>query len=340
MKNILLLTLLSASFLYGQTQNTPDEKHLANIKQLTFGGTNAEAYFSADEKQLIYQTTRDSFKCDQIFIMNVDGTNNHLVSSGTGRTTCAYFYPDGKKILYASTHLGGKNCPPEADRSKGYVWGVYKSFDIFTANPDGSNLKQITIADGYDAEATISQDGKQIVFTSARDGDLELYLMNADGSNQQRLTFDKGYDGGAFFSPDGKQIVYRAHHPKDSVDQKLGEDLLAQELVKPTQMDLFIINADGTNKRQITNNGAANFGPFFTPDGKKIIFSSNVHDIKGWNFDLFLIDTDGKNLEQVTFSPGFDGFPMFSSDGKKFVFSSSRNATSRHEINMFIADWK
>ena len=334
MKKFLFLFLFSTVVVFSQT-----EKHLGNIKQLTFGGTNAEAYFSYDGKKLIYQSTRDSFACDQIFTMNIDGSDNTLVSTGTGRTTCAYFYKDGKKILYASTHLAGKECPPPADRSKGYVWGVYKSFDIFSANADGSNLQQLTNSDGYDAEATISPDGKTIVFTSSRDGDLELYLMNADGTNQRRLTFDKGYDGGAFFSPDGKQLVYRAHHPVDSLDRKNGEDLLAQELVKPSQMEIFVINIDGTGKRQITNNGAANFAPYFTPDGKKILFSSNVNDPKVYNFDLYLVDVDGKNLEQITFSDGFDGFPMFSPDGKKLVFASSRNAKSRHEINVFIADW-
>ena len=334
MKKIVLFLLIVSTSVWGQT-----EKHLANIKQLTFSGTNAEAYFSSDGTQLIYQATRDQFKCDQIFTMNIDGSNNTLVSTGKGRTTCPYFYPNGKKILYASTHEDDDDCPPQPDKSKGYVWGVFNSYDIYVANSDGSDLEVLNASDGYDAEATISPDGKHIVFTSDRDGDLELYIMDADGSNVRRLTYDKGYDGGAFFSPDGKQIVYRAHHPTDSVDQKNGEDLLKQELVKPTHMEIFTINSDGTNKRQITHNGAANFAPYFTPDGKGIIFSSNMHDPNGYNFDLFLIDLEGKNLEQITYDPGFDGFPMFSPDGKKLVFESMRNAKSRHEINIFIADW-
>jgi Tol biopolymer transport system component len=272
--------------------------------------------------------------------MNVDGSHDTLVSTGTGRTTCGYFFPDGKKIIYASTHLGGGDCLPDPDRSKGYVWAVFHSYDIFSANADGSDLHRLTSSDGYDAEGTISPDGKTIFFTSARDGDLEIYTMNADGSNQKRLTFDKGYDGGAFFSPDGKQIVYRAHHPSTPEDQKEGEELLVRDLVKPTHMEIFVMNADGSNKRQITDNGAANFAPFFTPDGKRIIFSSNVNDQKGWNFDLYLVDLDGKNLEQVTYSDSFDGFPMFSADGKKLVFATGRNATQRREINIFIADWK
>jgi Tol biopolymer transport system component len=328
------LFVLSTLLLFSQT-----ERHLANIQQITFGGSNAEAYFSSDGKQLIYQATKDHYKCDQIFTMNVDGSNSKLVSNGEGRTTCAYFFPDGKHIIYASTHDDDNDCPPRADRSKGYMWEVYNAYDIYIANADGSKAKKLAASKGYDAEATISQDGKQIVFTSSRDGDLELYVMKADGSDVRRLTYDKGYDGGAFFSPDGKQIVYRAHHPVESADIKEGELLLQDELVRPSKMELFIINTDGTGKKQITHNGAANFGPFFTPDGKKIIFASNINDPKGYNFDLFLIDCNGKNLEQVTFSPGFDGFPMFTPDGKKLVFVSNRKASSQHEFNIFTADW-
>ena len=332
-----LLVFFLPTFSFAQLAS---ESHLANVKQITFGGLNAEAYFSADGTKLIYQSAKSGYPCDRMFTMNIDGTGDTLVSTGTGRTTCGYFFPDGKRIIYASTHLGSSDCLPDPDRSKGYVWAVFNSYDIFSANPDGSDLKRLTTTEGYDAEGTISPDGKTIVFTSARDGDLEIYTMKADGSNQKRLTFDKGYDGGAFFSPDGKQIVYRAHHPITPEDQKEGEELLARGLVKPTHMEIFVMNADGSNKRQITNNGAANFAPYFTPDGKKIIFSSNVYDSQGWNFDLFLVDVDGKNLEQVTFSESFDGFPMFSPDGKKLVFASGRNASQRHEINIFVANWK
>lgn len=332
MKHCVLFLILT-SMIFSQT-----ERHFGNIRQITNGGSNAEAYFSADGKQLIYQATKDKHLCDQIFTMSIDGSNSKLVSTGEGRTTCGYFFPDGR-IVYASTHDDDSDCPPTPDRSKGYLWGVFNAYDIYVANADGSDPKVLAASDGYDAEATISPDGKQVVFTSSRDGDLELYVMNADGSNVRRLTFDKGYDGGAFFSPDGRSIIYRAHHPVDAKDQLEGEQLLKEELVKPTAMELFVINADGTGKRQLTKNGTANFAPFFTPDGKKIIFASNVNDPTGYDFDLFLIGIDGKNLEQITFSKGFDGFPMFSPDGKKLVFVSSRNAASRHEFNIFIADW-
>ena len=332
MKHLLIIMLI-VSALSGQT-----ERRLSNIRQLTFGGSNAEAYFSADGKKLIYQATKDQYTCDQIFTMNIDGSNNTLVSTGNGRTTCGYFFPDGK-IIYASTHDDDDDCPPNPDRSKGYVWGVFNAYDIYVANADGSKPKKLAASKGYDAEATISPDGKQVVFTSSRDGDLELYIMNADGSNVRRMTHDKGYDGGAFFSPDGKMLVYRAYHPTDSSEIKEGENLLNDELVKPAKMELFVMNTDGTDKRQITHNSAANFAPFFTPDGKKILFSSNVNDPAGYDFDLFLVDLDGKNTQQITHAKGFDGFPMFSPDGKKLVFVSSRNAKIRHEFNIFIADW-
>lgn len=333
MKHLLMFLVLASSLL------AQSERRLTNLTQITFGGSNAEAYFSADGKQLIYQATKDKYTCDQIFTMNIDGSNSKLVSTGDGRTTCAYFFPDGKRIVYASTHDDDDDCPPNPDRSKGYVWGVFNAYDIYVANADGSKPKKLAATDGYDAEATISPDGKEIVFTSSRDGDLEIYIMNADGSNVRRITNEKGYDGGAFFSPDGKMLVYRAFHPTDPKEIAEGEALLKEQLVKPSKMELFVINTDGTGKRQLTHNGAANFAPFFTPDGKKILFSSNVNDPTGYDFDLFLVDLEGKNLEQVTYSKGFDGFPMFTRDGKKLVFVSSRNAKAKHEFNIFLADW-
>ena len=316
------------------------EKHLRNIKQLTFGGQNAEAYFSADGKKLIFQSNRDPLKCDQIFTMNVDGSDQHMISTGKGRTTCSFFYPDGKKILYSSTHLGGADCPPKPDYSKGYVWGIYPSYDIFTANPDGSDLKQLTKEPGYDAEAVISADGKKIVFTSIRNGDLDIYIMDADGSNVKQLTHKLGYDGGPAFSPDGKLIVYRAHHPKTEQEIKDYKDLLAQNLIRPTYLEIWTMKSDGSDKRQITDLGAASFAPAFYPDGKHIIFSSNVGSTGGMgNFELYGVDLDGKNLERITFTDGFDGFPMFSPDGKKLVWISGRNGKVPHETNVFIADW-
>jgi Tol biopolymer transport system component len=317
----------------------PDEKHLRNLKQLTFGGENAEAYFSSDGKQLIFQSTREGRACDQIYTMNIDGSNAKMISTGDGRTTCSYIFPGGRRILYSSTHLGSKECPPRPDFSQGYVWAVYPSFDIFTAKPDGSDLKQLTNTAGYDAETTITLDGKKLVFTSMRDGDLEIYTMKADGTNVKRLTNELGYDGGPFWSYDGKQIVYRASHPQTEQQKADYIRLLKQNLIRPTTLEIWVMNADGSNKRQVTRNGKANFGPYFFPDGKRIIFSSNMDDPRGRNFDLYRINVDGTGLERLTFNPTFDGFPMFSPNGKKLVFASNRNAAKEGDTNIFIADW-
>lgn len=317
----------------------PQETHLRNLRQLTFGGENAEAYFSADDRRLIFQAHRGAGNCDQIYIMDREGDSPQMVSTGTGRTTCAYFFPDGQRILYASTHLGSAACPPPPDYSRGYVWPLEKTYDLFTANPDGSDLQRLTATPGYDAEATISRDGNKIVFTSVRDGDLELYSMDADGENVKRLTYETGYDGGAFYSADGSQIVYRAHHPTDPQEIEDYRALLQEGLIRPIQLELFVMDADGGNKRQITRNGAANFGPFFHPDGKRIIFSSNLADPRGRNFDLYLINADGSGLERITYDDNFDGFPMFTSDGKQLVFASNRNAQQQGDTNIFIADW-
>ena len=317
----------------------PAEPRLRNIRKLTHGGENAEAYFSADGEKLIFQATRPGVNsCDQIFTMNVEGADVERVSTGAGRTTCAYFFPSGDRILYASTHEHDPNCPPPPDMSRGYVWALYE-FDLFTANEDGSDVRRLAGAPGYDAEATISPDGSRIVFTSVRDGDLDIYIMDADGGNLQRLTDEPGYDGGAFFSADGSRIVYRAHHPSTAAELADYRALLAAGLVRPTTLDIFVMNADGSNKRRITSNNAANFAPFFHPNGHQIIFSSNLHDPDGRNFDLYLINVDGTGLERVTQHGEFDGFPMFTRDGRTLVFASNRGAEQQGYTNVFLADW-
>jgi TolB protein len=351
MKNSLLgsvlVGLLSATSYLAVSAQEPipsqradaNETHLKNLKQLTSGGQNAEAYFSLDGNKLSFQSTRPPFECDQIFSMNVDGTNVKLLNSGKGRTTCGFFFPDGKRIIYASTHLAGETCPPAPDRSKGYVWPIYPTYEIFSANIDGSGLKRLTKSPGYDAEGTISRDGKKIVFTSMRSGDLDIYTMNADGSGAKRLTTEKGYDGGPFFSSDGTTIVYRAYHPKTKEELKEYESLLKQNLIKPSRAEIFIMSADGSNKRQVTNNGAANWAPFLHPNNRQIIFSSNLHDPERRSFSLYVINVDGTGLERVTYGARFDSFPMFSRDGKRLVFASTRNAKEAREFNIFIADW-
>jgi TolB protein len=317
----------------------PQEKHLRNVRQLTFGGENAEAYFSGDGRQLIFQSKRETRECDQIYTMDADGTKTQMISTGMGRTTCSYFFPTGGRVLYSSTHLGGKDCPPRPDYSHGYVWPIYPSYDIFTARTDGSDLKQLTKTPGYDAEATISTDGKKIVFTSMRDGDLDIYTMDFNGKNVRRLTDELGYDGGAFFSADGKQIVYRAVHPTTPEEIARYKQRLEENMIEPTVLEIWVMNADGTNKRQVTRLGKASFAPYFFPDGKRIIFASNVNDPKGRDFDLYVINTDGTGLERITYNNSFDGFPMFSPNGKRLVFASNRNAQERGDTNVFIADW-
>jgi Tol biopolymer transport system component len=317
----------------------PAEPRLRNLRQLTDGGENAEAYFSADGTRLIFQATRPGeSECDQIYTMGVDGSDLSRVSSGEGRTTCGYFFPAGDRILYSSTHLHDSACPPPPDYSRGYVWAL-DEYDVFTARPDGSDLGRITDSPGYDAEATISPDGSRIVFTSVRDGDLEIYTMDAEGGDVRRLTHEPGYDGGAFFSPDGTKIVYRSWHPADSSELADYRSLLASGLVRPNRMHIFVMDADGSNRVQVTDLPGASFAPFFHPSGDRIIFASNQHDPTSRNFDLYVVNVDGTGLERVTQDADFDGFPMFSPDGRRLVFASNRNAAREGDTNLFIADW-
>jgi len=353
----LTVLLCAAGFLAGQSSDQqtagssnsslalPQEKHLRNVRQLTFGGQNAEAYFSADDRYLIFQHQGGDVACDQIYTIPVETPDGkpaqpRLVSTGKGRTTCSYFFPAGDRILFSSTHAASVECPPKPDYSKGYVWPIYSTYDIYTAKPDGSDLRRLTNSPGYDAEATISRDGKKIVFTSTRNGDLDIYTMDADGTHVRQLTHELGYDGGAFFSYDGKKIVYRAEHPRTPQEIADYKSLLAQGLIRPGNLEIWVMDADGKHKHQVTHNGAANFAPFFLPDGKRIIFASNQADPKnGRDFDLYIINEDGTGQERITFYPDFDAFPMFSSDGRKLVWASNRNGKAPHETNIFIADW-
>jgi TolB protein len=313
------------------------ERFFANLRQLTFGGQNAEAYFSPDGRSLIFQRTVADSGCDQEYIMGIDGTGLRRVSNGLGRTTCGYFYEGGSRVLYSSTSHVSQSCPPPPDYSMGYVWALY-DFDIYTSMSDGSDLRRLTETDGYTAEATLSPDGRTIVFTSVMDGDLDIYTMNVDGTNLTRLTNTVGYDGGPFFSPDGSMIVYRSWHPVSPDEVADYRTLLAQGLARPSRMEIWVMNADGSDQRQVTRLGHANFAPFFHPDGRRIIFASN-HATGERDFDLYLIGIDGTGLTQVTHYEDFDGFPMFSPDGTKLVFASNRYGSVAGETNIFIADW-
>ena len=315
------------------------ERHLRNIRQLTFGGNNAESYFSRSGKQLIFQRTeRLDGGCDQEYLMNIDGSGLRRISNGWGRTTCGFFYDGDKRVLYASTFAHDHACPPSPDRSQGYVWPL-GNLEIYTSKTDGSDLRALTNNGAYNAEATVAPDGKTIIFTSTRDGDIDLYTMNLEGGDVHRITSRVGYDGGAFFSPDGKRIVWRAAYPVTAADSADYLRLLHNRLVRPARVELWVANADGSDAKQITHLGGANFAPYFHPDGKRIIFSSNFESPKSGAFDLFLINVDGSGLEKVTTHPDFDSFPMFSPDGKKLVWASNRHGRENGETDIFIADW-
>jgi len=343
MKTLITILLLSA----GLTLYSQDEKHLKNLSMLTHGGDNAEAYFSYDGKFASFQSNNVKWglKCDQIFNLDItkaakDSTYKpDLISTGKGRTTCSYYLKDNKHIIYASTHKSGDECPPAPETKGKYLWAVYKSFDIYVADLKGNITKQLTTTDGYDAEATVSPKGDKIVFTSDRSGDLELWTMDIDGKNQKQITFGLGYDGGAFFSPDGKKLVFRASRPTEETEVKEYKELLAQGLVAPSNMEIYTCNVDGSDLKQITHLGKANWAPFYHPSGKKIIFSSNHHSKKGYDFQLFMVNEDGSGLEQITNKSMFNAFPMFSLDGKKLIFSSNRNNGGTRDTNLFIADW-
>ena len=314
--------------------------HLTDIRQLTHGGQNAEAYWSPDGKRLIFQTTRPPYDCDQIFVMNADGSNPHLVSTGKGRTTCAYFLKDNRHIVYASTHLADDACPKPPDRSRGYLWGVFAGYDIFLAADDGKIEKRLTDKPGYDAEATINWKTGKLVYTSLASGDLELWTMNTDGSGKRQITRTPGYDGGPVFSHDGKKLVWRSHYPKTPEDLATYKTLLADNLTAPMKMELMLADADGSHAHAITNFGCASFAPTFSPDDKKIVFSSNKHDCDSRHFELYMINPDGTGLEQITKTGGFNSFAEFSPDGKTLVFCSDMDAKERYEFNIFTATWK
>jgi len=351
--SLAIISLLAFFSAYAQT-SAPDtlryaeETHFKNVQQLTTGGDNAEAYWSYDGKKVIFQRTnpKEGILCDRMFIGNTPQLGQPFtykqVSSGKGRVTCGFFLPDGKHIVYASTHLGGDSCPPAPDRSKynnRYIWAVYKSFDIFLADTSGKIIKQLTNTPGYDAEATLSPDGKKMVFTSVRNGDLDLYIMDLKTYKVTQITHDLGYDGGAWFSPDGKKIVWRASRPKTEAEIADYKTLLADGLVAPTQMEVFVADADGSHAQQVTHLGKANWAPNFTPDSKHIIFCSDHEYPRGFPFNMYLINFDGTGLEKISRDKGFDAFPMFSRDGKKIIFSSNRYNGGGHDTNVFIADW-
>ena len=340
--------VVSASSIINDTILYPEEKHLKNIQQLTFGGDNAEAYWSYDGKYIVFQRTslKDGIPCDQIYMGRTPAPGEkftyQLISTGKGRTTCPYFTKDGKHVIYASTHLAAEDCPPVPDRKKygnKYIWPLYSSYDIFMADLNGTIVKRLTHADAYDAEATLSPDGKKMIYTSTKDGDIELYIMNLKTGREKRITKRVGYDGGAWFSPNGKKIIWRASRPKSAEEAKEYKALLADGIVAPTNMEVWVAKANGKKQKQITQLGQANWAPSFMPDSKHIIFASNHEYKRGFPFNLYIMNGDGSNLQKVSRDKGFDAFPMFSPDGKKIIFCSNRNNGGTRDTNVFIADW-
>jgi dipeptidyl aminopeptidase/acylaminoacyl peptidase len=346
-KWLVILCCFLSSFLRAQdTLIFSGEKHFKSIKQLTFGGDNAEAYFGMKSNAIVFQRTNsnEGIPCDQIFYGKIKKNKKFhykLVSTGKGRTTCSYLMPSGKQVIYASTHTANASCPPTPDKAvwKKYVWPIYKEFDLFVSDLNGKNTVQLTNVPGYDAEAVISPQGDKILFTSMRNGDLDLYTMNLDGSDLKQITNTLGYDGGAWFSPDGRQIVWRASRPKTPEEIAEYKMLLDTGLVMPTKMEVFVANSDGSNARQITNLGQANWAPSFMPDGKRIIFASNHESKRGFPFNLYIVNLDGTGLEKISRDGGFDAFPQFSPDGKYLIFCSNRNNGGTRDTNVFLAEW-
>ncbi len=350
---VIVGALLPSAALCGRLQlmaaRDPQETHLANVRQLTFGGQNAEAYFSHDGRRLTFQSQRDGYDCDQQYVMGIDGSDIHRISTGTGRTTCGWWMKDDRRILFSSTHGSSPDCPPKPDYSRGYVWPVYPTYRIYSVNPDGTDLRPLFPRSlmageepGYNAESVVSPDGKRIVFTSDRGGDLDIWTMNSDGSHPRQLTHTLGYDGGPWWSPDGGKICFRAYHPETQDEIADYKALLKSHLIRPTTLDLYVMDGDGSHLRRITDDRKSNiasFAPSWTPDGKGLVFGSNRDDPQRRKFEVYKIDLDGRGLERITHGGQFDGFPTFSPDGKQLVWASNRNGKQPHETNLFIADW-
>lgn len=346
MRTWILIAILSSPLWAEESYRFPGEVHLKNIRKLTSGGQNAEAYFSPDGRYITFQATRDTFACDQIFLMDTTGKILRLVSTGKGRTTCSFFLND-HEILFASTHeTMGPKCPVNPYRmeylKKGiYAWPLF-NYDLYVRDLRTNKLRKLYGSPGYDAEAEGPDPHGRIVFTSNKDGDLDLYLLEPPYTGEpKRLTHTLGYDGGSFFSPSGRYIVYRAHHPTDSADIARYKELLSRNLVAPTKMEIFIYDVEGDSSWQVTHtpDNVANFAPYFFPDEKRIIFASNLHKPGSWSFELYMVNIDGTGLERITYSEGFNAFPMFNKDGTKLVFVSNRFAKERREFNVFLADW-
>ena len=327
----------------------PDETRFLELYQLTFGGENAEAYWSFAGDRLVLQRRHpvEGVDCDRIYVLD-DGELTQ-VSSGRGVTTCAYFLPGDREVLFASTHGEHASCPAPPDRSKGYVWKLHPEYEVYVVDLESGTERQLTDAPGYDAEGTVSPLGDRIVFTSVRSGDPELWTCDLAGGALHQVTDSPGYDGGAFFSHGGDRLIWRAtaFTPGAEADEQAAfAQLLEEHLVRPSAMELVTSLVDGTLRRTLTSLGGANWAPYFTPDDRHVLFSSNHHvGPRSRNFDLFLVPSEGgphgaESAERVTTYEGFDSFPMFHPRGEWLAFSSNRGGSVEGETNVFLARWR
>lgn len=329
-----------------------EEGHLRNVRQLTFGHSPqydaadhaanfAEAYWSPDMRHLVLQATVDEWQCDQLFTLDLLSGGLQMVNDGAGRVTCGYFTADSRHLIYSCTaENGGPECPARPDMSQGYVWPVYAAYDIYLADTaTGEVQRNLTNNPGYDAEGTIDWHSGWLYFTSMREGDLDVYRLHLEDGTLERLTDAFGYDGGPFISYDGQTVLYRHGIIHDDAERADYSALLQQGLIRPGELELMAMNADGSGKRQLTNNGASNFAPFLHPDGQTVIFCSNLAQPGGRYFDLYTVPLAGGEPERITYHEDFDGFPMFSPDGKYLVWCSNRNQSRPNETNVFIAEW-
>lgn len=316
-----------------------EETFLANVRQVTFGLPRAgEGYFSPDGTTIVYQAFPIGYPFYQIYVQRLDERIPRLLSTGRGRTTCAYFSPKGDQILFASSHTDpdieqtekkGREEAAQGGRRR-YQWEFDPQMELYLINFDGTGLKRLTDSPGYDAEGSFSPDGSQVVFTSTRDGDPDLYVMRSDGTGVRQLTNAPGYDGGPFFSPDGRWVIFRSDRAK--------KDML----------QLFAISADGKIEVQLTDNlDQVNWCPYFHPSGKYIIWAGADYGQgpQKANFDLWTMEIEmtsdsfrGGKTTRITDHKAADVLPVFSPDGRKMMWTSNRTPDGTSQL--WIGDWK
>jgi len=316
---------------------------IENVKQLSFQGDNGEAYFNSDDSKVIFQSKRNNNNCDKLYIVDINGNNLTEFVANDGAFTCAYFSLDDRYIFFSSTMHLGSECPEiyKDPNPRKYIWPL-RDYEIFRY--DNGAVKQLTNYSGYNAETTTHPFEEKVIFTSLRDGDINLFEMDYNGENVKQITSEYGYDGGAFYSPNGENIVWRAWYPTSDEEISMWKNNLAKKFIESVPLDIYVAKNDGSEKQRLTSNGATNWAPSWHPDGKHIVFSSNMDDWRedynayGSNFELYMINIATKTLTRLTNNDTFDSFSVFSKNGKKIVFSSNRDAENPRNTNIFIAD--